>query len=109
MPSTIAAIILAEEISSRMGGGRHKLLLPLGNRPVLAHVIETTMASQARPIIVVLGHQAEQVHTAIAGHVTDPAIIVVENSAYLQGMSTSIRAGLQALLRYEQATQAALD
>jgi len=41
-----AAVILAAGSSSRMQGGRHKLLLPLADRPVLAHVIEVALASQ---------------------------------------------------------------
>lgn len=94
----IAAIILAAGSSSRMGQGRHKLLLPLGDRPVLAHVIDATLHSQARPIIVVLGHQAEQVRSRIVPCTTHPAITIIENSAYKQGMSTSLRAGLQAAL-----------
>src|SRR5256885_13296650 len=85
-----AAIILAAGSSSRMGGGRHKLLLPLGGRPVLTHVLEATLASQARPIVVVLGHQAEQVREQITTYVKHPDIILVENPYYLQGMSTSI-------------------
>jgi molybdenum cofactor cytidylyltransferase len=93
--TSIAAIILAAGSSSRMGGGRHKLLLPLGEKPVLAHVISATLASQARPIIVVLGHQAAQVRTQIAHFTT---IISVENPDYQQGMSTSLRTGLQILI-----------
>ncbi|MHB8598670.1 MAG: nucleotidyltransferase family protein [Ktedonobacteraceae bacterium] len=89
-----AAIILAAGSSSRMGAGRHKLLLPLNERPVLAHVVEAALASQARPIIVVSGHQAEQVRAQLARHITDSAIIHVENLDYLQGMSTSMRVGL---------------
>lgn len=96
--STTAAIILAAGTSSRMGAGRHKLLLPLANRPVLAHVIEATLASQARPIIVVLGYQADAVRTQLAAWLSDPAIIVVNNPDYLQGMSTSMRVGIQTLI-----------
>jgi len=92
-----AAIILAAGSSSRMGAGRHKLLLPLNERPVLAHVIEAALASQARPVIVVLGHQAEQVRIQIASYSTDSAITHVENPDYLQGMSTSMRVGLMYL------------
>ncbi len=102
--SSFAAIILAAGSSSRMGAGRHKLLLPLGNRPVLAHVIAAALASQARPIMIVLGHQAEQVRTQIATFTTLPAVISVENPNYLQGMSTSLRTGLQTLL-HSQNTQ----
>jgi len=84
-----------------MGAGRHKLLLPLADRPVLAHVIEATLASQARPIVVVLGHQASEVRTQLAAWLADPAITVIENPAYLQGMSTSMRVGIQTLISFD--------
>lgn len=99
--ATTAAIILAAGTSSRMGAGRHKLLLPLGNRPVLAHVIETTLASQAGPVIIVLGHQAEQVRAAIAEHVDHPMITIIENPDYQQGMSTSLHVGVKAITNQE--------
>src|SRR2546430_3751354 len=93
-----AAIILAAGSSSRMGGGRHKLLLPLEDRPVLAHVIDATLSSQARPILVVLGHQADQVRAQMAAYVAHPDITFIENPDYLQGMSTSMRVGLEVLI-----------
>src|SRR5438093_8106604 len=89
-----AAIILAAGSSSRMGGGRHKLLLPLDDRPVLAHVIDATLASQARPILIVLGHHAHEVRKQIATYAAHPDITLIENPDYLQGMSTSMRSGL---------------
>ena len=81
-----------------MGTGRHKLLLPLHDRPVLAHVLDATLASQARPLILVLGHQADQVRERIARFTTRPDLIILENADYLQGMSTSMRLGIQTLL-----------
>src|SRR5712692_8922532 len=93
-----AAIILAAGSSSRMGAGRHKLLLPLAGRPVLAHIIDATLASQARPIIIVLGHHAAQVRTLITPFTENPTITIVENPTYLQGMSTSLHLGLQTLI-----------
>jgi molybdenum cofactor cytidylyltransferase len=98
---SFAAIILAAGSSSRMGAGRHKLLLPLGNKPVLAHVVTATLASWARPIVLVLGHQVEQVRTQIAIFADFPEVISIENPHYLQGMSTSLRAGLQTLIQSE--------
>lgn len=95
-----AAIILAAGSSSRMGGGRHKLLLPLDGRPVLAHVIEATLASLARPVVIVVGHNATQVRQQLAPYTTSAACIIVENSDYLQGMSTSMRVGLQEIISY---------
>src|SRR5260370_17387969 len=80
-----------------MGAGRHKLRLLLGDRPVVAHVIDATLASQARPIILVLGHQADQVRARIALYTTHPDITIIENPMYLDGMSTSMYMGVQTL------------
>jgi molybdenum cofactor cytidylyltransferase len=95
--SQTAAIILAAGSSSRMGGGRHKLLLPLHDRPVLAHVLDAVLASQARPIVLILGHQAELVRAHIASYIINPDLKIIENTNYLQGMSTSMRLGIQTL------------
>ncbi len=103
VPGSVAAIILAAGSSSRMGGGRHKLLLPLADRPVLAHVLDAVLASVARPIILVLGHHAEAVRSRVASYLTQPDLIVVENPDYLQGMSTSMRVGIQTLLARQSA------
>ncbi len=97
---TTAAIILAAGTSSRMSGGQHKLLLPLGDRPVLAHVLDAALASQARPIILVLGHQAAQVRAHLATYTGNPEISILDNPDYTQGMSTSMKLGIQALINY---------
>ena len=93
-----AAIILAGGTSSRMGEARNKLLLPLHNRPVLAHVLEAALGSQARPIVLVLGYQAAIVQEHIHPCLKTREIQVVENPEYLQGQSTSMQVGLRTLL-----------
>lgn len=93
-----AAIILAAGMSSRMGEARNKLLLPLHHRPVLAHVIEAALGSQAWPVILVLGHQAEEVKAHIQQDLKEGALEIVENPDYARGQSTSLKAGLRALL-----------
>jgi molybdenum cofactor cytidylyltransferase len=103
LSSSTGAIILAAGSSSRMGAERHKLLLPLAGRPVLEHVIEATLASQARPIIIVLGHQADQVRSHIHAYAGHPYVTIVENADYLQGMSTSLHAGVRALMTMDNA------
>lgn len=98
----IAAIILAAGSSSRMERQQHKLLLPLGDRPVVAHVLEAALASQAQPIVVVLGHQAEQVRAALTTlSAANKTLLFIENPNYKQGMSTSLHAGLQALTQLD--------
>lgn len=108
---TNAAIILAAGASTRMGEGRHKLLLPLGDRPVLAHVLDAALASRARPIMLVLGYQAERVRAFIPAYIEHPAITVVENPDYVQGMSTSMKLGIQTLLTrgYKKSGEGVID
>lgn len=93
-----AALILAAGSSSRMGGGRHKLMLPLEGRPVLARVIDASLASQSRPIVVVLGHRSAQVRFQIEQYTTFNDIALLENTQYQEGMSSSLRLGIQTLL-----------
>jgi molybdenum cofactor cytidylyltransferase len=97
MQGTTAAIILAAGSSSRMSGGHHKLLLPLGDRPVLIHVLEAALASQARPVILVLGHRADEIRSQVATHIKQHDLTIIENPNYQQGMSTSLHMGLQTL------------
>ncbi len=87
----VAAVVLAAGTSQRMGG-RNKLLLPFGDQPLVRHVVTTILASRADPVLVVLGHEAEAVRTALAGL----PILFVHNPRYAEGMTTSIQAGVAA-------------
>lgn len=97
-PARTAAIILAAGSSSRIGQGRHKLLLSLGGLPVLAHVLEAALASRARPILVVLGHQTEQVRASLSAYITHPELTWLDNPDYARGMSSSLQVGLRAIM-----------
>jgi molybdenum cofactor cytidylyltransferase len=107
---TIAALILAAGRSSRMQYGResdHKLLLPLGQGTVLSHVIAAALASQACPILLVLGYQSEQIRASLTPYFNTlpdtvrSDIIIIENTAYAQGMSTSLHKGIQILMNQD--------
>jgi molybdenum cofactor cytidylyltransferase len=97
---TTAAIILAAGTSSRMGAERNKLLLPLHNQPVLAHVLKAVVDSQARPIILVLGHQAPEVRVHIQPFLPASSFTIAVNNDYRQGQSTSLKVGLQTLTAF---------
>jgi molybdenum cofactor cytidylyltransferase len=73
--------------------GAHKLLLPLGGRPLIAHVVIAACARSANPVIVVLGHDAERVAAALPPGRQQ----VIINPSYQEGMSTSLRVGLAAI------------
>jgi molybdenum cofactor cytidylyltransferase len=93
-----AAVILAAGTSSRMGAEKNKLILPLAGHPVLAHVVKATLNSQARPVVLVLGHQAAEVRACIHSDLETGQLTVVENPDYHLGMSTSMQVGLRSLL-----------
>jgi molybdenum cofactor cytidylyltransferase len=91
-PRNIAALVLAAGRSSRMGGV-NKLLAEIGGRPLVRIVAEAALGSQARPVIVVTGHQRERVEAALAGLPVD----CVHNPHFADGLGTSLRAGISAL------------
>ncbi len=75
--------------------GRHKLLLPLGDRPLVAHVVAAACASGADPVLVVVGHEAERVRDALP----PGRQRVVVNEDFATGMASSLRAGVAAVPR----------
>ncbi|MGH9783495.1 MAG: nucleotidyltransferase family protein, partial [Terriglobia bacterium] len=87
----IAGIILAAGESSRMG--RDKALLPLGRETFLGHLIEV-LRGEVRPLVVVLGHHAEQIEEQIA-RFTD--VQIVRNPNYKLGQLSSLQAALRVL------------
>ncbi len=105
---SVAVILLAAGRSSRMEEGRHKLLLPLGECTVLVRVVETIVASEAHPLVIVLGYQTEQMRAILAPYTTRPEVTLVDNPDYQQGMSTSLRWGVTTLLATSPASEGAL-
>ncbi len=87
----ISAIILAAGESKRMG--LNKFLLPWGKKRMIEQTLEIYMDTPLSEIILVLGYQAEQILAAIS----PTPIKTVINSAYKEGMSSSLRCGLLAV------------
>ena len=90
--TAIACIILAAGRSTRMGAA-NKLLADVGGKPMVRRVAEAVLASRARPVLVVTGHQAAEIEQALAG--LDVALVA--NPDYATGLSSSLKAGLGAL------------
>jgi molybdenum cofactor cytidylyltransferase len=88
----VSGIVLAAGTSSRLG--RPKQLLDLGGRTVLERVLDAVRAASLDEVVVVLGHGAEQIQRAGA---FDEGVRIASNPDYLQGQSTSLRAGLRAV------------
>jgi molybdenum cofactor cytidylyltransferase len=87
-----AAVILAAGRSTRMGGP-NKLLAEITGKPLARIAAEAALKSQARPVVVVTGHQGETLREALS----DLPLEFVENADFAEGLSTSLRAGISAL------------
>jgi molybdenum cofactor cytidylyltransferase len=87
----IAGIVLAAGQSSRLG--RPKQLLPIHGEPLIRHTLRRVLASSLDQVILVVGHEADDVRTAVA----DLPVACVFNPDAAAGQSTSVRAGLAAL------------
>jgi molybdenum cofactor cytidylyltransferase len=90
-PRFVTGIVLAAGTSSRLG--RPKQLLDLAGRPVLQHVVETLHSARVDEIVVVLGHRAEEIATAMP---LSDRVRLATNPDFASGQSTSLRAGLLA-------------
>jgi molybdenum cofactor cytidylyltransferase len=88
----IAAVVLAAGRSSRMAPA-NKLLTEVEGRAMVVRAVEAALASQARPVIVVTGHDGGRVREALKGK----HVVVVENPDFASGLSSSVKAGLAAL------------
>lgn len=87
----IAALVLAAGRSSRMGS--NKLVADVKGVPLVRRTVDSVLASQAGPVIVVTGNEPDAVHRALDGL----DVRFVHNPDFADGLSTSLRAGLAAV------------
>lgn len=88
----IAGIILAAGQSRRMGKP-NKLLTTLKGVSFIRHVTEIAIAAKLDQIIVVTGHEAEQMHMQLSGLDVNFA----HNAQFAEGLSSSLRTGIAAV------------
>jgi len=60
-------VILAAGLGTRMKSGLAKALHPLAGKPLIQHVLNAAQAVDPEKIVLVLGHQADRVRSAVAG------------------------------------------
>jgi molybdenum cofactor cytidylyltransferase len=87
----VAAIVLAAGASSRMG--RNKMLLEVDGVPMVRRAVMAATEAGCAPVVVVVGHEAEKVRTALHG----VACVFAENADFTGPTSGSLHAGLEAL------------
>jgi molybdenum cofactor cytidylyltransferase len=74
-------------------GGPNKLLAELGGKPLVRIVTEQALASKAREVIVVTGHQGDQIEKALQGL----KVKFVRNPDFAEGLSSSVKTGIAAV------------
>ncbi|MGH8565157.1 MAG: nucleotidyltransferase family protein [Gammaproteobacteria bacterium] len=87
------AVILAAGLSSRMAP-MNKLLTSLGDRPVIRHVVQTALDAGLHPATVVVGPDRGALRAALEGL----PVRMVGNDDYEEGLASSIRAGVAAIV-----------
>lgn len=99
---TTAAVILAAGPSRRMG--TPKQLLQLAGQSLLHRAASTALSSSCKPVIVVVGAHADQLHRELSGL----DVIVAENPIWMNGIGTSVRCGIEAVRRQRAVDSAVL-
>jgi molybdenum cofactor cytidylyltransferase len=89
--SRVAAVILAAGGSTRFGSP--KQLARWGDKTFIEQVVDSALASPARPVVVVLGAEVEQCRALLKSR----SVEIVVNPAWAEGQSTSMQTGLAAL------------
>lgn len=87
----VAGIVLAAGHSKRMGGP-NKLTAEVNGKPLVAHAHALLTEGGVDPVIVVTGHEERAVV-----HALGPSATVIHNPVHLDGMGTSVAAGVRAI------------
>jgi nicotine blue oxidoreductase len=85
----VDAVILAAGLGTRYGCGP-KPLMSAGNGTVLARTIRVLREGGAKRVLVVVGHEADQVAAEARRAGAEP----IENPAYRTGLASSLAAGI---------------
>ncbi len=99
-----SAVILAAGASTRFPGNKLVTDVSIGGvkAPLIRHTVVKFVKSRSFDIIaVVVGHEFQSIIRALEG--VDAPVMYVHNARYLEGMSSSVRAGVSAVARFSNA------
>lgn len=71
-------LVMAAGLGTRMKSNRAKVLHELAGRPLITHVVRTAQLLEPRTILVVVGHQAEEVEQAVLAEVGELASFAIQ-------------------------------
>jgi molybdenum cofactor cytidylyltransferase len=90
---TIAAVVLGAGRSRRMAPHNKLLVADKSGKAMIARVVDNVLSCGARPVLVVTGHQAEEVERALGGR----PVRYVYAPDYGDGLAASLKAGIAAV------------
>jgi molybdenum cofactor cytidylyltransferase len=86
---TVLGVLLAAGRSTRFGA-ENKLFAEVNGIPLVRHTAQTLLDSRVSRVVAVLGHGMDAVCNVLSGL----GVECIENKAYEQGLSTSVRTGV---------------
>ena len=98
----VGAILLAAGKSSRLGTPKQLLLYK--GETLLQYILNSAIASNAHPVIVVLGAHADIIEQKINSN----TVTVIVNDTWQEGMASSIRVGIKTLLQVNPSAEGAV-
>jgi bifunctional UDP-N-acetylglucosamine pyrophosphorylase/glucosamine-1-phosphate N-acetyltransferase len=96
MNKPLNVLVMAAGLGTRMKSNRAKVLHELGGRPLIAHVVCAAQALEPRTVLVVVGHQAEEVEQAARAEIGELASFAIQSQQRGTGDAVeSARAALE--------------
>ena len=80
---SLNVLVLAAGLGTRMRSDLAKVLHKLDGRPLINHVCRTATALAPETIYVVIGHQGEEVKTAVLNELEDQKVVFVNQEQQL--------------------------
>ena len=75
---SLNVLVMAAGLGTRMKSNRAKVLHELGGRPLIAHVVRTAQSLDPKTILVIVGHQAEEVEQAVLAEIGELASFAIQ-------------------------------
>lgn len=103
-PPTVPAIVLAAGASARLGRPKQLLRIAGSDESLLDRAVRLARQAGAAPVFVVLGAHAEEIQREARLLECE----ILHNPEWPEGMASSLRAGIRAVLRQCQSASGAL-
>src|SRR5215212_6509972 len=95
MNKPLNVLVMAAGLGTRMKSNRAKVLHELAGRPLIAHVVRAAQILEPEMVLVVVGHQAQEVEQAVRAEIGDLASFALQ--AQQRGTGDAVESARAAL------------